>query len=64
LLTVVFNYAVRLLVVLVGLAIATGALNSMNMDPTMQVAFGVVMAAFGLYRTVVYHVKRARGGEE
>lgn len=57
---ITFNYSVRILVAVVGLLVVVGVISSDKFEAHVQQVFGSVMFAFGVYRTLVYHIRRQR----
>lgn len=52
---IIFNYVVRSLVIVVGIALVSGLLSPPNEDNTMFAIMGIVIILFGIYRVVSYY---------
>jgi hypothetical protein len=58
---IIFNYAVRAAIILVGVGILGGVLRSPAFTDAIHVAFGWVVIAFGCYRMVAFAMGQRKG---
>jgi hypothetical protein len=58
---VVFNYAVRAAIILVGVGILGGVFRSPAFSDAIHTSFAWAVIAFGLYRLVSYAVTQWKG---
>lgn len=60
--SIILNYAVRSIVIVLGVIMLSGLIVPANADPTLVRAMGGVFVLFGIYRIIVYYsnLKRYR----
>jgi hypothetical protein len=58
---VVFNYAVRAAIILVGVGILGGVFRSPAFSDAIHTSFAWVVIVFGLYRLVTYAITQSKG---
>lgn len=56
----IVNYAVRILLILLGVAMVAATFVVKFEDKTLIIVFGVITSLFGVYRLVMYRMQSAR----
>lgn len=57
---IIINYAVRVVIVILGIILLTGAFAPENADLALYRVMGVVFILFGIYRIAMYHINLKR----
>lgn len=56
----IINYTVRMLIVIMGIIIASGLFLPQNADPTLFRLTGIILIVWGIFRIVTYRRKLKR----
>ena len=62
-LSVIFNYAVRVIIICLGIIMVSGLALPISNDDGMLRIIGIIFILFGTYRIILYHNNRKRYAE-